>query len=219
MRRGTPPAAAGLALALLLAGAGCAELTEAPPPPPPGALVPGVADPLRLALDEAARAFEDRGAALEGRPAEAAAAMARLEYVADALPADPRYRRLAEGTGRELALARSELRDALGVAEAASPRQVIDALLLAATRLRAGDAAGAARALPAPTFRPGGSASVARLAELGPLPQASFATTVAREALARADASVGGISTQAVESSAGIGTFTTRFEGELSTGY
>jgi hypothetical protein len=221
--RGAGPAlgraarAAALLASALLGTAGCAEVTRPPPPPPPAGLAAiGTADPVRASLDAAAAAFADRGAALAGRPAEAAQAAAQLEHAAAGLPRDPRYARLADGVGRELALARSELRDALGVAEAADPAAVSRALLSAADRLRAGDRAGAARALPAPMFRPGGAASVARLGELGPLPQAAVATAFAQQAVARVDAMGLGGSTQMPETTFGIGSVTTSFGG--STG-
>jgi hypothetical protein len=209
----------GLAALLAAAAAGCAELTRPPPPPPPASLVPGVADPLAAALDDMARDFADRGLSLADRPVEAAEALARLEYLAEALPRDPRYARLAEGTGRELALARGEARDALGVAETAPPGAVIAALAAAAARLRARDPAGAARAMPAPMFRPGGAASVRRLSELGPLPQAAFAGVMARDAVARVNATASGGSTQMNEISAGIGSVTTRLGADLGGGY
>jgi hypothetical protein len=83
------------------------------------------------------------------------------------------------------------LRDALGVAEAAPAEQVVAALLAAARALHAGNAARAAAALPAPTFLPGGERSVARLGELGPLPQAANATALAARQVERLDAEGG----------------------------
>ena len=205
-------------LALLLGAAGCAEMRQAPPPPPPAGLVPAAtADPLRAALDAAAAAFADRGAGLAGRPAEAAQALAQLEYVAATLPVDQRYARLADSVGRDLILARDEARDALGTMQAAPAAAVMRALLAAAARLRAGDAAGAAQALPAPLFRPGGAESVARLGELGPLPQTSVALLFAQQAVARIDAVAAGGSTRMVETGFPLGPQTTNFEGAISS--
>ena len=67
-------------------------------------------------------------------------------------------------------------------------RRLDAALLAAAVALRAGDGARAARALPAPTFRPGGARSVARLGDLGPLPQAAIASAMLQREVARLDA-------------------------------
>ncbi len=204
-------------LALLL-GPGCAEMTRAPPPPPPPGLVMGAtADPFRAALAEAGTAFADRGAALAGQPARTAQATAQLEYVAATLPVDERYARLAPGVGRDLVLAREEVRDALGIMAAAPAPTVIRAMLEAAERLRAGDRPGAAAALPAPMFRPGGAESVARLGEPGPLPQASVALVFAQQAVARLDAQAAGGSTRMDETSIGGGGITTNFGGAISS--
>jgi hypothetical protein len=178
----------GATLLLLLAAAGCTELRQAPPAAAPMDLVRGVSDPGRAAIAAAATAFADRAAGLAGQPEAAARAAAQLEFATEALGRDPRFAPIPDGIRREMLLARTELRDALGVAESAPPGQVVDALLAAARALRAGNAARAAAALPAPTFRPGGERSVARLGELGPLPQAANATALAAREVERLDA-------------------------------
>ncbi|WP_165943213.1 hypothetical protein [Roseicella aquatilis] len=182
--------AATLSLLVLLV-TGCAEVRQPPPPPPPVALAGGAADPIRASIDAIAPAFADQARGLARRPAEAAQAAAQLEYVTAAIPRVRTYAAFSEQTWRELVLARQELRDALGVADDAPGERVATALLAAATALRAGDAARAAAALPAPMFRPGGARSVARLGELGPLPQGAIATALARQELARLDATGG----------------------------
>jgi hypothetical protein len=199
----------GLPLLVLLAAAGCAEMARPPPPPPPAGLVGVAPDPLRAALSATAAAFAEAGAGLAGRPAEAAQAVAQLEYLAATLPEEPRHRFVAERAGQDLLLARQEVRDALGVAEAAQPMAVVRALLDAAAALRAGDGAAAARALPAPMFLPGGEASVRRLGLLGPLPQAELATAAAAQALARADALGLADRARLPEATLGLGTVTT----------
>jgi hypothetical protein len=175
-------------LLLALAAMGCAEMRQAPSAAPPAALAPGTADPVRGAIEALAPAFADRGRALAGRPAEAAQAAAQLEYVTAAIPRDQRYAPIPEPVRRELLLAREEMRDALGVAEDATPERVVPALLTAAAALRVGNATRAAAALPAPLFRPGGQRSVARLGDLGPLPQGAIATALAAQEVARLDA-------------------------------
>lgn len=175
-------------LLLLALAAGCAEMRQAPPAIPTAALAPGSADGVRGAIEAMAPAFADRARGLAGRPAEAAQAAAQLEFVTAAIPRDPRYAPIPEGIQRELLLARQELRDALGTDEAASPEVVVPALLAAAAALRAGDTARATRALPAPTFRPGGARSLVRLGELGPLPQAAIASALVQREVARLDA-------------------------------
>jgi hypothetical protein len=175
---------------LLLLGA-CAELRQPPPQPPLAGLAAGTADSARAAVSAVAAAFADRGAGLAGRPAEAAQALAQLEFLTVELSRNPRFAPLPESLRREFLLARTEARDALGVDEQAQPDAVVAALLAAARALRAGDRAAAARAMPAPTFRPGGARSVVRLGELGPLPQTALATGLAAESVARLDADAG----------------------------
>ncbi|MBL6456885.1 hypothetical protein JMJ55_16225 [Belnapia sp. T6] len=171
--------------------AGCAEMRQAPPPAAPLDLVQSRADPSRAAIDAAAAAFADRGAGLTDRPGEAARAAAQLEYAVAALGRETRYAPVPDGIRRDMLLARTELRDALGVAEDAPPEPVIRGLLGAARALQAGRPAQAAAALPAPLFRPGGERSVARLGNLGPLPQAANATALAAREVARLDAESG----------------------------
>lgn len=176
----------------LLLLVGCAEIRTPPPAPPPVALAPGTAAPVPAIIAAAAADFADRGARLADRPGAAALAAARLEWLAGAAAArDPRLAPLGAGIAQELALARTELRDALGTAEAAAPEATVPALLRAAGGLETGDGARAAAALRAPDFRPGGAESVRRLGALGPLPQAALATQRTAEALARLQASGG----------------------------
>ena len=186
--------------ALVLALAGCAEMQQRPPAPPMD-LAASASDPARAAIQGAAQAFTDRGRGLSGQPAAGAMAAARLEYATEALERDPRFTPVPEAVRRQMQLARTELRDALGVQDTAAPRPVIDALLAAARGLRANDPAAAARALRAPLFRPGGERSVARLGELGPLPQASNATALLAQQIAQLDAEGGWTGTRQAETS------------------
>jgi len=181
------PAAAAL---LLLAA--CAELRTPPPAPPPVALAPGVVEPVSAIVSLAARDFADRAGGLAEQPARAALAAARLEWLAGAAAAnDRRLAPLGASVAQDLALARIELRDALGTAETAATAPTVQALLTAAGALGSGDPVRAAAALRAPLFQPGGTESVARLGALGPLPQAALATQRTEEALARLQASGG----------------------------
>jgi hypothetical protein len=196
-------------LLLLLAAAACAQVTQPPAPPPPPDLVAGAAEPTRAAMAAIAAAFVDRGEHLAGRPAEAAQAAAQLEFVVADLPRNPRWAAMPDSIRLELLLARTELRDALGVAEAAAPDAVIEALLRAARALRAGDRRAAAAALPAPLFRPGGARSVDRLGDLGPLPQVANATALAAQMAEQLGIGGGLSSTQFPERTGGIGSITT----------
>lgn len=194
----------GAALVVLLA-AGCAEVTRPAGAPPPADLVAGAPDPARAAIAAAASAFADRGAGLANRPAAAAQAAAQLEYATEAFTTDPRWATMPEGIRREMLLARSELRDAIGLDAAAPGRTAVSALLGAARALRANDSGRAAAALPPPLFRPGGAASIARLGDTGPLPQVANATALAQAAASRMENEDRLGSTQMRERSTGIG--------------
>ncbi len=177
---------------LLLAAAGCAEMRRPPPPPPPGDLLgsrpDARVDPLRAGIEATASAFADAGLSLAEKPALAAQAAAQLEYLAQNLPNSRNYAGISAPALRDLALARDELREALGINATAPAPQVMQALLDAARALRAGQAEAAASALPPAWFRPGGTGSIRRFAEPGPLPQAARASTALREEMLRLDA-------------------------------
>ena len=176
-------------LPLLLTLVGCAEMRTPPPAAAPAGLAgrggqPGEqVDPVRTAIVASAEAFADGGLSLAGKPDAVAQAAAQLEYLVSALPGMRAYAAMPDVTLRRLGLARTELRAALGIAEAAEPQAVMQALLAAARALRAGNPRDAAQALPARLFRPGGSASVRRFAEPGPLPETAAATALARQDL------------------------------------
>lgn len=190
---------------LALVAAGCAEMRRPVAPPAPADLVGGAPDPARAAIAAAAAAFADRGAGLVDRPAAAAQAAAQLEFSTEAFATDPRWAAMPESVRREMLLARTELRDAIGIAETAPTRRAVGALLGAARALRADDRGRAAAALAPPLFRPGGAASVARLADPGPLPQVANATALAQAAAVRLESDERLTSTQMRERSLGIG--------------
>ncbi|WP_128080035.1 hypothetical protein [Roseicella frigidaeris] len=193
-------------------------MRTAPPRLPIAALTPDTADPIRGAMQAMTPAFADQGRALASRPAEAAQAAAQLEFVTAAIPRDPRYAAVPESVRRDFLLARTELRDALGVAEGAAPEPVVRALVSAAQALRRGDAARAAAVLPAPMFRPGGERSVQRLGELGPLPQCAIASANLAQVVARLDATGGWPGGRPSETNASLGS-SFGFGADTSVGY
>lgn len=176
-------------LALLIAlavGAGCA-----PAPPVPYAALPpdsvdGAGDPTRGAILGTAYAF-GTPASLAGRPAEAARAVARFEYLAVELPTGPRWVGMSRLVGPQFAAGREEIRGVLGIPSDAPPQAVIEALFTASRALRAGDVAAARAALEPPLFQGGGAATLARLANLPPLPRASVAASFAQQELIQQD--------------------------------
>jgi hypothetical protein len=158
----------GLLIALALAG--CAARPEPVPPVPPlagqGSRAPGI-----NAIEGAAEAFR-HPERLQGRPADAAVAVSRLEWAALAVPADETFDTFSTVTGPALTAARWEVRNALGIATDAPGRVVMAGMEAAAAALARGDSAGAAAALPPPVFAPD---TLARLANLPRLPQANLA--------------------------------------------
>ena len=153
------------ALLLLFAMAACAQ----PPAPtlPPGT-GPAAATPMRVGADMAAF-FRDPQA---NRPAEAARAIAELEWLAASLPTNPRYA-LASSVGLNgLQQARWEGRRILGIPQRAPAQAVISGLAAAATAIEANDQAALARALPRATFPAGPQETVRRLSAPPRLPGA-----------------------------------------------
>jgi len=202
--------------AVLLAAAACAEMQR--PPTPAIGFGDGPADPVRGAVAAMAPAFADRASGLAGQPVATAEAAARLEYVTAAVTSDARYAALPPGLRRELLLARTEVRDALGLAPEVTSEAAAGALMAAARALRAGNAAAAAAALPSPEFRPGGSIAVARLADIGPLPQAAIASALAAEEVARLDPDAAGLGSRPVEGT-GSGTASFGLGGNAPRGF
>ncbi|MES2710915.1 MAG: hypothetical protein V4653_04995 [Pseudomonadota bacterium] len=174
------PIHAGL-LALLSLGA-CAEMQRPRvAAQPPAGLLPPMADPVGGALAATTSAFTDQGAGLRGRPAEAARAAAQLEYLVDQAPA---WTPVSPAAVIALAAARAELRAAVGVPEAAPPRQAMVALTNAANALERRNQ-GAALAALAPV---GGEPTLRRLNDLGALPNAEQATILLAREVARSEA-------------------------------
>jgi hypothetical protein len=176
---------------LLLAPAGllaCEELrTPATLPPAILASTPGAGAPLRAGVFATAAAFTNQGAGLEGRPAEAALAIARLEALEMEVADRRAWPSLSPSIAIAMRTARDETRAALGIAQRAPGGDVVRALSITASRLRANDRAGAAAALPASLFEPGGEATLDRLAALGPLPAAEQASAALARDVRRLD--------------------------------
>jgi hypothetical protein len=150
---------------------------------PPGA-INGAGDPMTSAIFTGAAFFASPNP-IVGRPAEAAQAIAQMEYVAAALPTDPRYTTVTAGDVNAFVQGRAEWRQALGIPPQAPPQQVINALYMAARAISYGQPAQAAAALVPPNFTLGGAETVARLANLPAMPLANRAGVYARGVLER----------------------------------
>lgn len=175
-------------IALLTAAAGCTQ----PGPQAgqgwtslPSDAVIGIGDPTRAAIINAAYVF-GTPSSVAGRPADAARAVAQLEYLATEIATGPRWREFDPTVALALYQGRQEARATLGIAPQAPPQAVIDALFAASRALRAGDAAAVQRILSPPLF-PDGAQTLQRLASLPLLPTASQATSRTAAELNRMD--------------------------------
>ncbi|MFL1461905.1 hypothetical protein ACI6QG_06860 [Roseococcus sp. DSY-14] len=170
------------ALLLALALAGCAEMRTPAPPPADPALTGGVAPfpgPAVAAL--ALRDFDRAGAALEGRPAAAALAAARLEWLALALGPAGELAAMPDSVRFAMARALEEVRAALAIHPASGGTPAIAALLEASRRLERGEEP----ALGPPVFRDVQPNARQRLEQPGPLPNAALVTGGIVEELGR----------------------------------
>jgi hypothetical protein len=168
MLRFLPAILAGLPL---LAACTAGVPAAAPGAPPPD----GFGDPVRGAALSAPLMLGDT-ARYAGRPAQAALAAVQLEIVAEAFLHDPRYLHAVSGTAQHtVRLARTELREAIGIAPDAPADPVIAQLRQAASALDAGQTAQAEAALSGPNFPAGPRATLAHLGQLPHLDRVSEA--------------------------------------------
>ncbi|WP_203073219.1 hypothetical protein [Falsiroseomonas ponticola] len=179
--------AAGVLLAATLMA--CAP-PGAPPPVPPGSQAPvplppmtGAGDPMRATVTSAAYAFGAPGR-LDGRPAEAARAVARLEWLATELPGDPAWNEAAPITAGLLRRGRDSVRDSIGIPRSLPADAVARSMIEAAEGLDRGDRQAGAAAL-APVAAGQGAALLARLDHLPPSREAGSATAIAYGELIR----------------------------------
>ncbi len=144
----------------------------APPPTIPISAAPGerVIDPITRAGNNATAFFRRPQ---PNQPAAAARAIADIEFLAGAVPVDPRWQTSAAAV--PLAQARNQGRQALGIPASAPAQGVIDGLTRAADALDANDRAAAAQALPRAIFTAGPEQTLRRLATPPRIPSASAA--------------------------------------------
>ncbi|MBR0672061.1 hypothetical protein [Neoroseomonas soli] len=177
------------ALLLMPVALGACEELRTPAAAPPAVLTSAssAGAPLRAAVAATAAAFAGQGAALTDRPADAALAIARLEALEMEVANRRAWPELSPSLATAMRTARNETRAALGAAQQAPGPEVVRALATVSSRLRAGDRAGAAAALPRSLFEPGGEATLDRLGALGPLPAAEQATAALLRDVRRLD--------------------------------
>ena len=154
------------ALLPLLAAAACTS--QQPSPTLPATLAPAAGgDPVVPVGREMAAFFRNPQ---PGRPAEAARAIAELEWLAESLPRSPRWQNASSVGLNGLQQSRWEARRALGIPERAAAQAVINGLAAAARAIEANDQAALARALPRNVFPLGSQEVVRRLAAPPQLP-------------------------------------------------
>ena len=151
----------------------------------PADAVQGAGDPLTMAVTNTASAFgTDRPFA--GRPADAAIAIAQMEYIVGSVPSDPRFFSAPVGLAPALTRGRHEWRAILGIPVDASAQSVINSLYAAARPLRSGQRDTAALLLPTGIFTLGGEMTLQRLSALPRMPATNEAALAARQALGQA---------------------------------
>lgn len=149
------------AILLTLLVAACAP--EGPPPTLPGASDAMVGRDPVVAVGQAVIGFFRAPQA--NQPAAAARAIAELEWLADTMPRNPRWQ-TASATGlNDLAQARWEARNALGIPRNAPAQGVINGLSAAAGAIEANNQTALAAALPRSIFPLGPAATVQRLSQ------------------------------------------------------
>ena len=141
----------------------------------------GLQDAGAATLSTARWAFADAGN-LAGDPAEAARAVAAIEYLAGEMNTDPRWFFLSSAAKDELLDARTALRALVGAAPEARSQVVMDNLIDFAARLKADDTAGARAQLTLAAF-PNPDETMRRLQALPFSPIANLATAHAAQSL------------------------------------
>lgn len=144
----------------------------------------GAGDPMRSAINSTTIAFSSPSQ-LAGKPAQAARAVAEMEYLKVEVTSNPRSVGGSTTASTIFPTAQQEWRGALGIRPDAAPQPVIDGLFAASRALSVGNRAGAEAVLGLPVFTLGGPATVARLASLPNLPVTNNAAQEASRVLRR----------------------------------
>jgi hypothetical protein len=149
------------------------------PPPERAARVPPFAfgylvDPDIGAINLAQWAFANP-ARTRGDPADAARAVAAVDYLADELNY-PRWDHMSVLTKMEMIQARAEVRQAMGIAPNAPSQLVVNSMIRAASAWTDDDHAAALTALNSPIYAQPPNQTAARLANMPYLRMANVAT-------------------------------------------
>lgn len=160
-------------LALLGLGlAACAGQPAAPPAQAPSPASAVTTDPIRAMAFDASGWFARPRA---NQPAQAARAIAEIEFLAVEVPRSPHFASRSPTGQTQLLQARNEARRELAVPANADGSAVMRALRDAATALEANDRAAAQAALPTSLFTAGPAATIQRLSRPPRVPSARSA--------------------------------------------
>ena len=140
---------------------------------PPGALGSN-GDPDTRSLDVAAFAFAH---VIRNDPANAAGAIAALDYIGGQLNTSPRWINMDSLTRLQMLQARETLRTYIGISQAAPSQAVVDTMLALSQAYKAGDTAGVQRLLASPIFILPPAEVQARLAYIPLMPAINNVTT------------------------------------------
>ncbi len=144
----------------------------------------GAADPMRSAINNTSIAFSSPSQ-LAGRPAQAARAVAEMEFLKVEVTTNPRSFGGSTTASIIFPTAQAEWRQALGIQPNATPQAVIDSMFAAIRALNAGQRQSAEVVLSQPIFTLGGPATLTRLASLPNLPVTNHAAQEAGRVLVR----------------------------------
>jgi hypothetical protein len=168
-----------IATVLCVALSACAAI---PPSAEPAALPPGVfgvyEDNDTGALNQSSWAFA-APRRTRGNPIDAARAVIAVEYLADELPANPRWIGISGATKAPMDRARQDTRRVLGIVPNAPPQLVVDSLLWFTMALRAGDQAAVMQSLSTPAFTLPPAQTMQILSNLPYIQSANLATVMA----------------------------------------
>lgn len=116
-----------------------------------------------------------------GDPVTAARAAASIDYLASALYLNPRWDDVSITTKAQMVQGRAAMRQALGIAPAATTQDVVDRLIAASNAMEGRDVAQAERALTSPVFTLGPDPTLALLTNLPYVPAANIAAQKANQ--------------------------------------
>jgi hypothetical protein len=167
----------GIILAGLLILAGCTPPADTAVMPPASGLV----DPVN-AIQYANWAFSSP-ARTRGDPANAARAVAALDYAAGAMNTSPTLMFMSPVINNEMLDARQAVRSVLGISPNATSQEVVNSMVTVSGALGSGNQTAALAALNAPIFTLGPEPTLAVLTNMPPVRQANIATAHAEGAI------------------------------------